>query len=138
MRFTFAPSTPAEANSAAAASSSLLRWTSFCSTVTRIALWVTAHPYYAFQCAGTAAGQTERKDQHAVVKVLILRPDLGPPLHAAPARPRLGLRDRFIREHRVQRAAQPGRVPGGVQVVGVRRAAVNQPLLPVEHEDVGR
>ena len=41
-------------------------------------------------------------------------------------------------EHRVERGTQPGRVERRVGVVGVRRAAVAQAAVGVDHEDVGR
>ena len=41
-------------------------------------------------------------------------------------------------EHRVERAAQPGGVLGRVAVVAIRRAAVAQHAVGVDHEHVGR
>src|SRR5215210_2668603 len=63
---------------------------------------------------------------------------LGAPLHAASARPRFGLCDLLAGEYRIKCAPEPRRVPGGIPVVGVRRTAVDQPLLSIDHEDVWR
>src|SRR3954447_19094502 len=62
----------------------------------------------------------------------------GLPLDAAAHR--LGLRSVRILagEHRLQRVPQPGRVLRGIAVVRVRRAAVAQAPVGVEHEHVGR
>ena len=51
---------------------------------------------------------------------------------------RLGLGRRLARERGVERRAQPLRVAAVVLVVGVGRAAVDEPVLAVEHEHVRR
>ena len=62
----------------------------------------------------------------------------GAPLDRAADRLGLGRPTGRPGEHVVERAAQPGGVLARVLAVAVRRAAVGEPALAVEHEDVGR